>query len=315
MPSASSGSSASTDVAPSSTCLSPSHAPTASDPEPSCASNPSPTDRSASNGSTSPPRPRSRRSIPVDAIDRPEGQNIRLDPDDDELRELADSLAAYGQLQPIIVRETADRFELIAGRRRLTAARRLGWQEIDATVLHDDGQDADAITLTENLQRRQLSPAEEAVACGQLINARGCTTQAAAALLNRSPRWVLDRLAILDWPEALQGHVHAGRLSLTAAAILADIADQDEQTRLIEAAANHGITAATARLWKQNADAYAAQIEATPPGEAPPPPPTLRFNITAQCHSCKEHIDAEQITTLRLCGRCLEAVSNAQKDG
>jgi ParB family transcriptional regulator, chromosome partitioning protein len=88
----------------------------------------------------------------------------------DGIDELADSLRDYGLLQPVVVRRVGADYELIAGHRRIEAARALGWAEIAAVVRDESDSQAYLLTLTENLQRQNLSPREEAAALDRLAS-------------------------------------------------------------------------------------------------------------------------------------------------
>ena len=109
-------------------------------------------------------------SIPLLQIDVPEQQRIRAEHNPEALTELAHSLERHGQLQPIVVAQDAERFTLIAGGRRLAAAKQLGWASISAVVHDQDALDRQPSTLAENLHRAQLSPIEEAAAVKEIID-------------------------------------------------------------------------------------------------------------------------------------------------
>jgi ParB family chromosome partitioning protein len=119
----------------------------------------------------------------------------------DGLDELAQSLAAYGLLQPVVARQLDDGgYELIAGHRRLAAAQRLGWTEIAAVVRHETPDQAYLLTLTENLQREDLSPREEASALEVLVRERGWSTRQVGEAIKRSHMYVSRRLRVFDDP-------------------------------------------------------------------------------------------------------------------
>jgi ParB family chromosome partitioning protein len=93
------------------------------------------------------------------------------------LDELAASLDQYGLLQPVVVRRVDGAFELIAGHRRVAAARHLGWHQIAAVVRTEADDQAYLLTLTENLQRDDLTPKEEAAALEVLVRERQWSTR------------------------------------------------------------------------------------------------------------------------------------------
>ena len=108
------------------------------------------------------------RYIPVNTI-RPNPQQPRRRFDEEGLRELADSIAAYGILQPLTVRDRGSVYELVAGERRLRAARMAGLRQVPCLVAQVGEEDAALLALIENLQRRDLDYMEEAAAIASLI--------------------------------------------------------------------------------------------------------------------------------------------------
>jgi ParB family chromosome partitioning protein len=154
--------------------------------------------------------------IPLDLID-PNPRNPRQR---ESVDELAASLNAYGLLQPVIVRPKDARYELIAGHRRVAAARKLGWSEIDALVREEsDDLDAYVLTLTENLQREDLSPREEAAALEVLVRERGWTTREVAEAIKRSQSFVSRRLRVFE-DDILAPLVLTNRLPVSTAEVL-----------------------------------------------------------------------------------------------
>jgi ParB family transcriptional regulator, chromosome partitioning protein len=136
-------------------------------------------------------------AIPLAAI-QPSLHNPRRDIGD--VAELADSLRDHGLLQPVVVRQRAEGYELIAGHRRYSAAKLLGWTEIAAVVRDETDEQAYILTLVENLQREDLSPREEAAALEVLIRERGWTTRRVGQEIKRSHMYVSRRLRVFDDP-------------------------------------------------------------------------------------------------------------------
>jgi ParB family transcriptional regulator, chromosome partitioning protein len=130
--------------------------------------------------------------------------------------DLAASLAAHGLLQPILVREAAGAFELIAGHRRFAAALQLGWQSIPAMVRSIAEDEAYLLTIIENLQREDLSPREEADALAVLVQQRKWSTHQVAAAIQRSQAFVSKRLRVFE-DHMLAPAVLAGDLTVSAA--------------------------------------------------------------------------------------------------
>jgi len=128
------------------------------------------------------------------------------------LQELADSIAANGVLEPLILRPAADGYEVVAGERRLRAARLVGLHTVPAIVrIYSDAQAAE-IALIENLQRENLNPIEEASAFARLLQEFGHTQEDLAKRLGRSRSHLANTLRLLQLPPELQEHLVLGRL-------------------------------------------------------------------------------------------------------
>ncbi|MBK1701196.1 ParB/RepB/Spo0J family partition protein [Thiococcus pfennigii] len=179
--------------------------------------------------------------LPVDLIQRGRYQPRRaFDPD--SLRELADSIAAQGVLQPIVVRPIeAGRYEIIAGERRWRAAQQAGLGEIPVVVRDVDEQAAVAIGLIENIQRDDLTPLEEAEALQRLLGEFGLTHQQVAEALGKSRTSVTNLLRLLDLNDDVKAHLAAGRLEMGHARALLGLRG-DEQSRVARAVVDRGLS-------------------------------------------------------------------------
>jgi ParB family transcriptional regulator, chromosome partitioning protein len=164
-----------------------------------------------------------RTRLAITRID-PDPRNPRA-PSAQEIRDLAASLTAHGMLQPIVVRPAGQRYVVVAGHRRLAAWRHCAsqspsdprWRTIDVVVAHDVGaEEALTLMLVENLQRKSLSPLQEAVTLQRLRVERGWTNRQVAEAVGRSEMYVSRRLRVLD-DAALRDAVLDGRLPVTTA--------------------------------------------------------------------------------------------------
>lgn len=188
-------------------------------------------------------------TIPLPLIREPEQQlRERIDPE--RLGELADSIAAEGLHQAIGVRGPLPdaTYELIYGHRRYLAHKLLQRPNIAAKIYPAD-YDPLLARVSENLQRTDLTPVEEATALRAFLDA-GQPVAACARLFRRSPHWIEERLALLDYPEDLRVAVHAGTLKLGVARALADVDYPPYRAELIQEAARTGATVATADVWR-----------------------------------------------------------------
>lgn len=164
------------------------------------------------NGNGVPTRPSS--TLPVEVISRGRYQP-RREFDSDSLQELADSIAAQGVIQPIVVRPVAEgRYEIIAGERRWRASQLAGLAEIPVVVKDVDEQTAMAIGLIENIQRDDLNPLEEASAMHRLLNEFELTHQEVARAVGKSRTSVTNLLRLLDLNPDVKEYVETGQLEM-----------------------------------------------------------------------------------------------------
>jgi ParB family chromosome partitioning protein len=132
---------------------------------------------------------------------------------EDGLQALAASIAEHGVLQPIVVTETLDGYRLIAGERRLRAARMAGLDVIPAVIRQLEDHQHLELALVENLQRADLGPLEEAQAFRQLIDEFGFTQETVAVRVGRARSTIANTLRLLDLDPAVQQAIIDGRLT------------------------------------------------------------------------------------------------------
>jgi len=159
-------------------------------------------------------------SLPIDLL-APNRFQPRRRFDDAELAELVDSIREKGVLQPILVRPAEagaasgeQSYEIVAGERRWRAAQKAGLHEIPVVVRDIDDTAALEVALIENVQRRDLSPIEEARGYRRLIDEFGHTQEEIAAGVGKSRSHIANLLRLLGLPETVQAMVDDGRLSM-----------------------------------------------------------------------------------------------------
>jgi ParB family chromosome partitioning protein len=180
------------------------------------------------------------RELPLDLIEANSRQPRRRF-DEDTLQTLAESLSERGVLQPVLVRPRASgTFELIAGERRLRAARMAGLESIPAIVRERADSEVLELALIENMARSDLSPIEEAVACAALIEELGLTREEVGRRVGRSRVAVSNLLRLLDLPDDVIELLQAGALSEGHGRALLLAEDHGARSRLARAAAADG---------------------------------------------------------------------------
>lgn len=161
---------------------------------------------------------------------------------EESLRELADSIKAQGIIQPLIVRERGDGFQLIAGERRLRAARLAGLTTVPVVVRQADDRTVLEMMLVENLQRENLNPMEEALGYAELMNQFQLTQEEAAAKVGRSRAAVANAVRLLKLPPDVQQCLREGKLSVGHAKVLLSLLSPEQQRLAAEKTLKEGLS-------------------------------------------------------------------------
>ncbi len=221
-----------------------------------------------------PDAPEPVRSSPVDVdIDRlaPNDFQPRGAMDDARLQDLARSITSNGVIQPIVVRQVGDRFQIIAGERRWRAARLAGLLRVPIVVRAvAPGQEGSLLemALIENIQRENLNPIEEALAYRRLADEFHMTQDAIAAAVGKDRATVANVRRLLKLPDEVRAEVAAGTLSMGHARALLALGDEAAQRRMARDVIARSLSVReTESLVKHTAEA------AAPAADAPPPKP------------------------------------------
>src|ERR1041385_1433470 len=171
--------------------------------------------------------------VPLDRI-RPSPHQPRKNFAREALQELADSIKEQGIIQPLIVRETGDHLELIAGERRWRASQLLGLTEVPVIVREADDRSVLELALIENLQRENLNPLEEALGYSQLVEQFSLRQEDVAGKVGKSRAVVANSLRLLKLPAEVQVHVREGRLSVGHAKVILGLSHAEDQKLVAE---------------------------------------------------------------------------------
>jgi ParB family chromosome partitioning protein len=169
--------------------------------------------------------------LPVSAI-RPNARQPRTSFPEAGIRELAASIKEVGILQPLVVRPTPGGFELIAGERRLRAAREAGLERVPVLIRQAGEDESVELALVENLQCENLSPLETAAAYQALMDGFGLTKERLARRLGKSRAAVTNTLRLVHLPERIQALLDDGKLSEGHARALLGLETEEQMTRL-----------------------------------------------------------------------------------
>ncbi len=161
------------------------------------------------------------------------------------LEQLADSIAQFGVLQPIIVREStllAGTYEIIAGERRWRAAKMAGLSEIPAVILEGDDLKAAQVAVIENVQREDLNPVEEALAYDALIERFGLTQEQVAKQVGKSRSAITNNLRLLDLPDEVLELLRSNALSAGHARALLGLKNEEQMAPLAQKIIEKGLS-------------------------------------------------------------------------
>jgi ParB family transcriptional regulator, chromosome partitioning protein len=160
----------------------------------------------------------------------------------EQLKELADSISAEGLLQPIVVRKTGDKYQLIAGERRWRVFQQLKLKTIPSRVVQASDASSAALGLIENLQREGLNPIEEAHGYASLIRDFDLTQEAASDRVGKGRASVANSLRLLTLDAETQGFLGKGLLSVGHAKVLLGLSDAAHRSLLARRAIEEGLS-------------------------------------------------------------------------
>ena len=173
------------------------------------------------------------KKIPIDQI-IPNRFQPRTVFDDEKIEELARTIHTHGIIQPIVVREyEQDTFEIIAGERRWRAMKKLGWDLVPAIIKDFNDTETASVALIENLQREELSPIEEAIAYGKLLELHQLTQEALAQRLGKGQSTVANKLRLLKLPQEVQDALLNKAITERHARSLIPLKDPEKQIKLL----------------------------------------------------------------------------------
>jgi ParB family chromosome partitioning protein len=190
--------------------------------------------------------------------------------DDDELAALTESIKTHGILQPVVVRQVGESFQLIAGERRLRAAQAAGLTDVPVHVVAFDDQQVYEAALVENIQRSDLNPIEKAQGFKQYLDRFGLTQEQLGVKLGLDRTTISNLLGLLDLPNEVQDAVRLGQISLGHAKVLKGVPEPERQIALCRETImkNYSVRALELLLKQQKTEASpAAERQSAVPAE------------------------------------------------
>lgn len=248
--------------------------------------------------------------LPLVDTDEP-GGIVRMEIAPERVQELAQSISEIGQQQPIVVRPVGKRFEIIAGHRRFLACKLLEQLTVDAVVRKMSDREAAVARATENLQRVDLSPLEEAAAYDDLHNEHKMSFEQIAQKIGRTPGTIKRRMYLLKMHPLLQQAVHKKQISMSVAEELWPIAGEADLEYYLTFAIENGVTKDVARQWCKDWKDTQRRQQAEGSGEIMAPAVNEPRPIFISCDTCLGPVELGQDKVMRVCPTCAEAIRKA----
>jgi len=166
----------------------------------------------------------------------------RQDFDEADLQSLCDSLRAHGLLQPVVVRRTADRYQLVAGGRRLQAAAKAGWTDVPVQLVDADDRQMAELAIIENIQRKDLNALEKATSFQRYLEQYGCTQEELASRLKLDRSTIANLIRLLELPQPVQEAVRRAKITPGHARALLPLGDEREQVEFCQRVQREGMS-------------------------------------------------------------------------
>jgi len=184
---------------------------------------------------------------------------------DEDLADLAASIKEHGVVQPLVVTRQGDRFQLIAGERRLRASKLAGKKTVPVILRSFDEQQQLEVAVIENIQRAELSPLELAVAYQKLIDQFNLTTEAIAKRVGKAAPTVRNILRLLKLPYEAKKALQEGKILEGQARSILTVEDPKDQLKMLGMIMNSDMTVRQteeiARNWKQDKELVSKRVE------------------------------------------------------
>jgi len=243
------------------------------------------------------------RNIEVSRIDAPRSA-MRSDMSAVELNALCESIDKVGLIYPLVVRARGDRFEVVAGHRRLEAVKRLRYGLVRCVVASGSDGILEAIKYDENFRREKVSEYDEAVYLTAYAAREKMKQAQVAKVFGVSEAYVSDRMKIARWPSELQEALKYGAVAYSACRELARIKDERTMRDYVRYAVQNGCTPALAKQWAQDANTAIDTVTQMREGRSGNGQAHAAEFPHYPCYACKHERDVRELVTVRVCPEC-----------
>lgn len=247
--------------------------------------------------------------ISTDLVDDPE-QPMRTDMTELSVEDLVISMKQVGIIEPLVVKEVNGRFEVIAGHRRLFSARIAKIVEVPCYVRTAGKEQTEMLKIHENMYRAEINPFDEARHFSVMTEKYDMSPTKIAQLISKSPQYVLDRLAILSYPDFLSEALMKGEINFSVAKEFSKFDDLQQMSSAVYYAKRGGMTAEMAKKWVGDYKRSKDQ---------PAPTAVISHNDTtgqqevehfAQCVYCRQNVSLMKAEVTYMHHDCLVQANN-----
>jgi len=247
-------------------------------------------------------------SIELNKIEEPK-EAIRVQPNDKEVKFLADSISKVGLINPITVKPiTGNKFEVVAGHRRFLAAKILNLKKIDCNIITKNEQASTAIKITENISRRQITDYEGIIAIASWIKKYDLGISAASETLGIAKNTLIDYIVLYEAPDDIKMHLHKKNINRAVARELIKVKNTEARLEMTRKAIDYNWSKSSVLIavdfYNKNKDLEENKKEHTEQKLYP----AIERKQTFGCQMCSKEMLAEEIIEVFVCEDCREII-------
>lgn len=256
--------------------------------------------------------------IPIDNIVEPVAQ-VRAVMGSEKLAELAMSIKQIGLIEPLIVKKIGEKYEVIAGHRRLLACRMANLEKINCIVRNNNAENEDEIKLHENFYRENVNPADEAEFYAYLINTKKNSIEEVAKKVGKSGAYIRSRLDLISGDEMILEAVRDGQINASIAKELNLIGDRETRLNYLHYAIDNGAKIRTVQEWRKAFEREQRTQEALNQGHTKEELPDVLPKYYYRCPMCEQPVEVQKIRAVSVCESCYKEImrsfeENAKKE-
>ena len=251
--------------------------------------------------------------ISLDLIDDPQ-RPMRSDLSPESVADLVMSMRQVGVIEPLVVKKIDERYEVIAGHRRLVAAGIVQLPKVPCYIVEATPEQTELLKIHENLYRADVRPSDEAQHYKFLINHYKLSPSKLAQLIGKSDGYVTDRLAIFEYPTALKEALDKQQIKFSVAKEFSRMTDHKKMIEYLYYSIRNGITAQGAKQWVQDYQRTQENSKAPPLPTANLETTTYDTQMTSKCIYCQQGISLIEANVVYIHTHCLKEVDQTVPD-